>query len=69
MAAIAQELLAVDRSVGEHVWIRSRPDGRVFATRDPDDSLNFAHGHDRAGQPRYEWTVGADGVAIGTLLP
>jgi hypothetical protein len=66
---IAEPLLEVDRTVGEHAWIRQQPHGRMFVTRDPDDTIYFPTQHPRSGQQRYNWVDQPDGIQLGYLKP
>ncbi len=54
--------------LGGRAWIRQQPGGRLFVTRDPADTLLFAKGHERAGQPRYRWEPRPDGSRWGYLV-
>jgi hypothetical protein len=65
---IAEPLLGVNRAAGERAWVRQQPHGQLFITRRPDDSLCFARGHPRSGQPRYRWEKRSDGSEWGFLL-
>lgn len=65
--AIAEPLLQVDRSRGQKGYIRIQPQGRLFVTRDPRDTLLFPTGHPCAGQPRYDWVSLSDGIELGYL--
>ena len=50
------------------VHLRSDGPGRTLATRDSADKTTFAPGHERAGEPRYTWTDGPDGLKLGKLV-
>lgn len=48
---VAEPILGVDRSKGEHAYIRNQRETRTyFITRSPHDSLQ-----DADGKPRYRW--------------
>ena len=64
----AEPLLAVDRSKGERAQIRIQPGGRLFVTKDVRDTILFPRGHQRDGQPRYNWVQGANGIEYGYLM-
>ena len=65
-----EPLLQVDASKGEkgHVRTLYPPDGRLFITRDPRDTVYFPKLHDREGQPRYNWVDSDNGVQLGYLV-
>lgn len=65
---VAEPLLQVDRSKGERGWIRRQGD-RVFVTRDRKDTLFHAHGTEKQGKPRYNWSDSSiPDVRIGHLV-
>jgi hypothetical protein len=66
---IAEPLLGVDFAAGERAWIRQQPHGRLFITRNIQDTMLFALDHPRSGQPRYRWVPQADGSEWGYLIP
>jgi hypothetical protein len=71
IADTAEHWLGVDRAAGELAHIRVNPKGslsKVFATRDPGDSILFPVSHPLSGRPRYRWESREDGVELGTLL-
>jgi hypothetical protein len=68
VSKIAEPLLEVDRAAGERAYIRKQPHGRLFVTRDPNDTIFFPTGHARSGTPRYRWEKRDGGVEVGFLL-
>jgi hypothetical protein len=68
VSKIAEPLLEVDRSIGERAYIRKQPHGRLFVTRDPNDTIFFPTGHARSGAARYRWEKRGDGTEIGYLV-
>lgn len=67
LATAAETLLGVDRAKGERARCRQQ-NGYIFATREPGQTMTFPEGHERKGEPRYEWSD-RDGVQVGTLVP
>lgn len=65
---IAEPLLGVDRSAGQHAWIRQLRDGWLFVTADLNDTIYFARDDPRAGRPRYAWVDQPDGTRFGYLV-
>jgi hypothetical protein len=65
---LAEPLLGLDRSAGQRAYIRQQPPGRLFVTPNLRDTILFPHGHARAGQPRYRWEKGEDGIERGYLI-
>jgi hypothetical protein len=70
--ALAEPLLEVVRPK-EKAHIRRQPNGVMFITRDPKDTLFHPFGTDKEGQPRYEWeSVALPGVSgdvqVGRLI-
>ncbi len=65
---IAEPLLLVDRSQGERAYFRIQPGGRLFVTKDVQDTILFPKGHERDGRPRYNWVTGEDGIERGFLV-
>jgi hypothetical protein len=68
LCAFAEPLLGVDRRAGGRAWCRQQPHGRIFVTRDSDDTMFFPRDHARSGQPRYRWELMGDGVEFGWLV-
>jgi hypothetical protein len=68
VSKIAEALLEADYDSGERVFIRKQPHGRLFVTRDPNDTIFFPTGHDRSGTPRYRWERREGGVDVGYLV-
>jgi hypothetical protein len=68
IADVAEPLLGIVRGKGVLAHIRSLQHGRLFVTRDPEDTLYFHGDHPLAGQPRYRWEPQADGVEFGWLI-
>lgn len=64
----AEPLLKTDKANGERAYIRKMPDGTMFVTNSPRDSVYFPHGHDRALLPRYRWELQPDGAQYGYLV-
>jgi hypothetical protein len=65
---IAEPLLGVNFAAGERAYIRKQPNGRLFITRDPADTIFFPIGHPRSGQQRYRWEQQMDGTELGYLI-
>lgn len=66
---VAEPLLEIDRAAGERAWIRTQPNGTLFVTRDPFDTLNFPRDHPHHGRPRYHWgRPRRDGITLGYLV-
>jgi hypothetical protein len=67
---IAYPLLGVDPAAGEWAWIRTQAcEGRIFVTKDGNDSLYFPSQHPLRGQKRYHWIEDANGVLRGYMTP
>lgn len=66
LVELAEEALGIDPESDELAHVREQH-GFHFASRDPDDTMLHPNGHVRAGQSRYRWTVGPDGIATGVL--
>lgn len=67
--AVAEPLLGVDRPKGERGYVRRQPEKRLFITRDPNDTIYFAKGHDLEGRSRYRWEDSATpDVRVGYLV-
>lgn len=64
---LAEPLLGVDRGRGERGYIRVQPNGRLFVTKSPADTILFPKGHPLDGRPRYRWTAAGDEVELGFL--
>jgi hypothetical protein len=62
---LAEEIMGLDRSVGQRAWIRIQPHGKMFITADPADTLLYTTGHQLAGQSRYRWERRGDGIEWG----
>jgi hypothetical protein len=65
VASIARPAEAV---LGARVWIHQQPNGWLFITRDPADTILFPRDHDRCGAPRYRWVNQVDGSQWGYLV-
>lgn len=66
---MAEPLLGVDRPSGGRGYIRRQPNGRLFITADPADTLAFPVGHPQEGRSRYVWRSMPDGSEHGVLTP
>jgi hypothetical protein len=66
--SVTEALLEVDYAAGERAYHRKQPHGRLFISRSPFDTINFATGHPKASQPRYRWDRRPDGVELGYLV-
>jgi hypothetical protein len=65
---IAEPLLQVDYAAGERAYTHKQPNGRLFITRDPLDTIFFPTGHLKSGRPRYRWVRQPDGSELGWLI-
>jgi hypothetical protein len=67
--AIVEPMLGVDYDGGERAYVRRQVGGRLFATRDPTDTLFFSKDHPSLAQkPRYRWDDRGEGVFYGYLI-
>lgn len=65
---VAEPMLGVDRGKGERGYIRKQDGGWLFITKDPDDTIYHPFKSAMAGQPRYAWIDGDDGIRRGYLI-
>jgi hypothetical protein len=66
---IAERLLGAPRGT---THVRRLKEGRrevMYATRSPEDTLNYPLEHPLKNRPRYRWEPQPDGVEFGYLLP
>jgi hypothetical protein len=68
IADIAEPVLKVDRTQGEHAYIRLQGNGKLFVSKSTLDTILFPKGHPRDGQPRYLWELQSDGSEFGYLI-
>lgn len=64
---IAEPILGVDRTQGQHAYIRRQGDGWLFITRDPRDTIYAPMTSPLRGRPRYDWIDTPDGIRRGYL--
>lgn len=66
---IAEPLLGVDRSRGEHAYVRTGKTANMFITKDPNEGLYHATTSHLRGRHRYNWVMGPDGIRRGYKTP
>jgi hypothetical protein len=65
---LVDKYLQRDLAKGEKIHIRKLPNGQIFATKCPFDTLLFVNGHERQGESRYNWVVIDGGIELGYLV-
>lgn len=64
---IVEPLLGVDRSLGEHAYVRRQGNGWLFVTKDQSDTIYGPTGTPLRGQERYDWIDDQNSIRRGYL--
>lgn len=68
VSEVAENILGVNRAVGERAHCFIQHTGVFFCTKSLADTIAFPKGHKWEGHPRYNWVAKEDGSSYGYLV-